>query len=124
MLEPNTVYDLVDSRARSSPERTQPSLRSDDGGRSFVTTRPSGRERSKITASTAARDAGVPGAGNELLRSDDAADTWQVVGRGLDGVTVYGVAACDDGTLLAATSSGVYRSTDAAQSWSPVDWNA
>ena len=64
------------------------------------------------------------GAGNELLCSDDAGDSWQVVGRGLDGVTIYGVVGVGDGTLLAATSSGVYRSSDAALTWTPAGWSA
>jgi hypothetical protein len=62
------------------------------------------------------------GAGPELLRSDDAGMSWEVVGGGLDGVTVYGVADVGD-TLLAATSSGVYRSVDAGVSWSPGSWS-
>jgi photosystem II stability/assembly factor-like uncharacterized protein len=57
------------------------------------------------------------------LRSDDAGMSWEVVGRGLDGVTIYGIAADSSGTLIAATSSGVYRSTDAGVSWSPANWN-
>ena len=125
-LEPNTVYDLVETSSGTILAGAQRSrvLRSDDGGRSFVTTRPSGREESKMYClNRGSGDRVYLGAGNELLCSDDAADTWQVVGRGLDGVTVYGVAACDDGTLLAATSSGVYRSTDAALTWSPEHWN-
>ncbi len=117
VLEPNTVYDLVETSSGTILAGAQRSrvLRSDDGGRSFVTTRPTRpRGVEDVLPQPSARATGcTSGAGNELLRSDDAADTWQVVGRGLDGVTVYGVAACDDGTLLAATSSGVYRSTDA-----------
>jgi photosystem II stability/assembly factor-like uncharacterized protein len=62
------------------------------------------------------------GTGSELLRSDDAGLSWEVVGRGLDGVTIYGIAGDSTDTLIAATSSGIYRSVDAGVSWSPANW--
>jgi photosystem II stability/assembly factor-like uncharacterized protein len=126
-LEPNTVYDVLELSTGVILAGAQRSriLRSDDGGRTFVTTRPRGREDAKMySLNRGVGDTVYLGAGAELLRSDDAGESWDVVSRGLDGVTVYGVAACDDGTLLAATSSGVYRSTNAATSWTPVNWNA
>ncbi len=63
------------------------------------------------------------GTGSSCCAATTPADSWEVVGRGLDGVTIYGVAALRHGTLIAATSSGVYRSVDAALNWSPVHWN-
>jgi hypothetical protein len=126
-LEPNTVYDVVELSSGVILAGAQRSkiLRSDDGARTFVTTRPNGRAESKMySLSRGIGDAVYLGAGAELLRSHDAGDSWEVVSRGMDGVTVYGVVAFEDGTLLAATSSGVYRSSDDALSWSPVDWNA
>jgi photosystem II stability/assembly factor-like uncharacterized protein len=125
-LEPNTVYDVLELSSGVILAGAQRSrvLRSDDRGRTFVTTRPSGREESKMySLSKGVGDAVYLGAGAELLRSDDAGDSWEVVSRGLDGVTVYGVAVHGDGTLLAATSSGAYRSSNNAVSWSPVNWN-
>jgi photosystem II stability/assembly factor-like uncharacterized protein len=124
-LEPNTVYDVVETASGVIVGGAQRSrvLRSEDGGRSFVTTRPEGREESKMYSLSLDRhDRLYLGAGPELLRSDDAGLSWEVVGGGLDGVTVYGVVDIGD-TLLAATSSGVYRSVDAGVSWSPASWN-
>jgi hypothetical protein len=124
-VEATTVYDVVETTAGVIVGGAQRSriLRSEDGGRSFVTTRPHGRQDSKMYSLSRDRhDRLYLGAGPELLRSDDAGMSWEVVGGGLDGVTVYGVADVGD-TLLAATSSGVYRSVDAGVSWSPGSWS-
>jgi hypothetical protein len=125
-LEPNTVYDVLELSTGVILAGAQRSriLRSNDAGRTFVTTRPRDREEAKMySLSRGVGDTVYLGAGAELLRSDDAGDSWDVVSRGLDGVTVYGVAVLDGGTLLAATSSGVYRSSDVAVSWTPLNWN-
>jgi ligand-binding sensor domain-containing protein len=125
-LDPNTVYDVIETGSGvvlAGAQRTR-ILRSVDGGESFVTTRPHARQDAKMySLSIDQHDRLYLGTGSELLRSDDAGMSWEVVGRGLDGVTIYGIAADSSGTLIAATSSGVYRSTDAGVSWSPANWN-
>jgi hypothetical protein len=125
-LDPNTVYDVIETASGvvlGGAQRTR-ILRSEDGGESFVTTRPRGRQESKMyTLAIDHHDRLYLGTGSELLRSDDTGLSWEVVGRGLDGVTVYGIAGDTTDTLFAATSSGVYRSADAGVSWSPARWN-
>jgi ligand-binding sensor domain-containing protein len=125
-LDPNTVYDVIESSSGivlGGAQRTR-ILRSQDGGESFVTTRPHGRQEAKMySLSNDQRDRLYLGTGSELLRSDDDGESWEVVGRGLDGVTIYGIAGDSNDTLIAATSSGVYRSVDAGVNWSPVNWN-
>jgi photosystem II stability/assembly factor-like uncharacterized protein len=117
------VYDLVEPRPGlllGGAQRCRV-LRSTDGGRSFASTRPAGREDSKMYC-LATDGAGrvYLSAGSELLRSDDGGESWRVVGDGLDGVTVFGLAAVAD-TMLAATSSGLYRSTDAGGVWAAAE---
>ena len=125
-LDPNTVYDVIETASGvvlGGAQRTR-ILRSEDGGESFVTTRPRGRQESKMyTLAIDHHDRLYLGTGSELLRSDDTGLSWEVVGRGLDGVTVYGIAGDTTDTLFAATSSGVYRSADAGVSWSPARWD-
>ena len=125
-IDPNTVYDVIETASGvvlGGAQRTR-ILRSEDGGESFVTTRPRGRQEAKMySLSIDHHDRLYLGTGSELLRSDDAGLSWEVVGRGLDGVTIYGIAGDSTDTLIAATSSGVYRSVDAGVSWSPVHWN-
>ena len=62
-LEPNTVYDLVETASGTILAGAQRSriLRSDDGGRSFVTTRPAGRDDSKMYCLNRGRRSAVPG---------------------------------------------------------------
>lgn len=57
------------------------------------------------------------GTGGELLRSRDSAATWELVGDGLDGVSVYAMSAQVRGVLVAATSSGMYTSDDCGETW-------
>ena len=125
-LDPNTVYDVMETGSGvvlAGAQRTR-ILRSEDGGESFVTTRPRGRQEAKMySLSIDQRDRLYLGTGSELLRSDDDGLSWEVVGRGLDGVTIYGIAGDSIDTLIAATSSGVYRSADAGLNWSPANWN-
>jgi photosystem II stability/assembly factor-like uncharacterized protein len=59
------------------------------------------------------------GSGARLLRSADAAATWDVIDDGLEGATVFDVAAYRSGILVAATSFGLYRSVDDGATWQP-----
>jgi ligand-binding sensor domain-containing protein len=125
-LEQTTVYDLCETSTGVIVAGAQRCriLRSTDAGRSFQTSRPQGRDESKMYCLAIDDDDRLYlGAGSELLRSDDAGDSWLVVGGGLDGVTVFGVACVQGDRLLAATSSGVYRSDDAGVNWTPSHWN-
>ncbi len=57
------------------------------------------------------------GAGSQLLRSDDGANSWTVLDKGIDGVSVYDLREGADGLLAAATSVGVFVSDDGGDSW-------
>jgi photosystem II stability/assembly factor-like uncharacterized protein len=58
----------------------------------------------------------------EILRSDDAGLTWTTVDRPRDHMLALAVHPSDRDTLLAGTMyEGVFRSTDAGSSWSPVN---
>jgi photosystem II stability/assembly factor-like uncharacterized protein len=119
--EPITVYRLVESSSGALFAGAQGSviLCSADGGASWESRRPMGASGSKMySLSIDRRDRLYLGTGAQLLRSDDGAESWYDIGTGLDGLTTYGLAAGDDGVLLAATSSGMYRSVDDAASWS------
>ena len=62
-------------------------------------------------------------ADRRIVMTLDAGGSWTVIGGGLDGVTVFGVADLGGDRLLAATSSGVYRSADAGFTWTPSHWS-
>jgi photosystem II stability/assembly factor-like uncharacterized protein len=57
------------------------------------------------------------GAGGQLLRSDDKAQSWTVLGEGIDGVSTYAITETEDHTLIAATNVGMFRSDDGGDSW-------
>ena len=57
------------------------------------------------------------GAGGQLLRSTDGAQTWTVLDNGIDGVSVYDLREGPDGLLAAATSVGLFASDDGGDSW-------
>jgi photosystem II stability/assembly factor-like uncharacterized protein len=57
------------------------------------------------------------GGGSQLLRSADRARTWTVLDDGLDGMSIYDMQEGPDGTLVVATSAGMYVSTDGGDSW-------
>jgi photosystem II stability/assembly factor-like uncharacterized protein len=55
-----------------------------------------------------------------VFRSDDAGETWQPAGKGLEDVTIVALALHpkQPDTLFAATAQGVlFRSDDGATSW-------
>ncbi len=93
-------------------------LRSDDGGASWKLLPP--RDLDDLKMFCLALDSGdrlYMAAGAVLMCSDDGADSWDPIGEGLDGVTVYDLAEHPDGALLAATSAGIYRSRDRGATW-------
>lgn len=57
------------------------------------------------------------GAGGQLLRSSDGAQTWTVLDEGIDGVSVYDLREGPDGLLAAATSVGVFVSDNGGDNW-------
>ncbi len=52
-----------------------------------------------------------------LLRTSDGGHTWVDASFGLESLEVSALAWTVDGTLLAATSDGIYRSRDAGRAW-------
>ncbi|MCE9622612.1 MAG: hypothetical protein K8R99_09735 [Actinomycetia bacterium] len=57
------------------------------------------------------------GAGGQLLRSDDGAQSWTILDNGIDGVSVYDLREGPDGLLAAATSVGLFVSDDGGDNW-------
>ncbi len=57
------------------------------------------------------------GAGGQLLRSADGAQSWTVLDEGIDGVSVYDLREGPDGLVAAATSVGLFVSDDGGDSW-------
>jgi photosystem II stability/assembly factor-like uncharacterized protein len=57
------------------------------------------------------------GAGGQLLRSDDKAQTWTVLDEGIDGVSVYALTETPEHTLVAATNVGMFHSDDGGDTW-------
>lgn len=93
-------------------------LRSTDGGRSWTDCPPATRHEAKIYSLTVDRNDWLYlGAGGELLRSRDAAVTWELLADGLDGVSVYAMDEGDGGVLAAATNTGMYTSRDRGETW-------
>lgn len=78
---------------------------------------PFGREAKMYSLYSDSRDRIFLGAGGQLLRSDDAAHTWRVLDEGIDGISVYDLREGPDSILAAATSSGVYTSSDGGETW-------
>ena len=123
--EPITSYRVRETSGGTMIAGAQRSciLRSSDGGRTWQASRPRGLDDSKLYClAVDASDRRLSGTGTPPLRSDDAGDGWGVVGDGLDGVTVYEVSADSGGTLLASSSSGMYRSTDAGRTFHHTPW--
>jgi hypothetical protein len=95
-------------------------LRSHDGGLTWASLDTTGTTDTKMFSLAIDPDDRLYlGAGAQLLVSDDGADTWEVAGDGLDGATVYDLAAHPSGSLIAATSYGLYRSLDRGETWEP-----
>ena len=123
--DPITVYrvrELSDGTMIAGAQRSC-ILRSGDGGATWTASRPQGLDDSKLYClAVDADDRVYLGTGARLLRSEDAGDCWQVIGDGLDGVTVYELSAHPGGVLLVSTSSGMFRSEDAGLTFRPVPW--
>ena len=95
-------------------------LRSHDGGATWTSLDTTGTTDTKMFClAIDADDRLYLGAGAQLLISDDGADSWEAAGDGLDGATVYDLAVHPSGSLIAATSYGLYRSLDRGETWEP-----
>lgn len=55
--------------------------------------------------------------GRGVLRSDDAGRTWDTANFGLEDLEVTALVWLSNGTLLAATASGIYRSSNEGRAW-------
>jgi photosystem II stability/assembly factor-like uncharacterized protein len=122
--EPITVYRIVETATGVLFAGAQGSciLCSVDGGATWIASSPAGLVGSKMYCLAIDRsDRLYLGSGAKLLRSAGLAASWQEIGEGLDGVTTYGLTQHSSGALIAATSSGMYRSDDDAVSWHPID---
>ncbi len=92
--------------------------RSDDDGDSWqACPLPLGREAKMYTLFVDRTDRLFLGSGGQLLRSDDGAETWQILDDGIDGLSVYALCQTGDGLLAAATTGGVVVSDDGGDSW-------
>jgi len=95
-------------------------LRSHDGGSTWASLDTTGTTDTKMfSLAIDGDDRLYLGAGAQLLVSDDGAHSWEVAGDGLDGATVYDLAVHPSGSLIAATSYGLYRSLDRGETWEP-----
>lgn len=122
--EPITVYRIVEATNDVLFAGAQRSciLRSADGGTTWSASTPAGLVDSKMYCLAIDQsDRLYLGTGARLLRSTDSGESWQETGEGLDGVTTYGLTQHSCGALIAATSSGMYRSDDDAASWHPAE---
>jgi photosystem II stability/assembly factor-like uncharacterized protein len=123
--DPISVYRVVETASGAIFGGAQRTciLRSKNGGASWDATRPSGLVESKMYCMIVdAQDRVFVGSGAQLLRTEDLGETWQVIGRGLDGVTVYALSSHPSGTLLASTTAGMYWSDDAGLTFHPAPW--
>jgi peptidyl-prolyl cis-trans isomerase C len=111
-----TVYAIVDGRIWARTDGT-PVWQSRMGGVTTVQV-----EALALDPSDAARIWAV-GAG-QVFRSDDSGGRWQPVGQPLPtaGTAVHGIAASGR-LLLLSTDQGLYRSTDAGDTWQFVTDN-
>jgi photosystem II stability/assembly factor-like uncharacterized protein len=57
------------------------------------------------------------GASDGLLCSDDAGESWSSASEGMGTIGVHAVRQLTSGDLLAATDTGVYRSSDGSRTW-------
>lgn len=90
----------------------------DDGDTWHELPLPLGQEAKMYSLFVDSADRIFIGAGGQLLRSDDGAQSWTVLDDGIDGVSVYDVRE-HDGMLAAATTAGVFLSRDRGATWQP-----
>lgn len=93
-------------------------LTSTDGGINWSACPPAVEHEAKTyTIGVDHLDRVLLGAGGQLLRSDDQAQSWTVLDEGIDGVSTYALTETNDHTLIAATNVGLFRSDDGGDSW-------
>ena len=92
-------------------------LSKDDGDTWELRPLPLGQEGKMYSLVADSNDRLFLGSGGLLLRSDDAAQTWIILDAGIDGVSVYDLREGPDGLLAAATSAGIFTSTDGGDTW-------
>lgn len=56
-----------------------------------------------------------------VRKSVDGGRAWKRIGDGLDNDDIHDIKVLGDGTLLATTNTGIYRSRDAAASWHSLE---
>ena len=93
------------------------SASTDDGDTWELRPLPLGQEGKMYSLVADSNDRLFLGSGGLLLRSDDAAQTWIILDAGIDGVSVYDLREGPDGLLAAATSAGIFTSTDGGDTW-------
>jgi hypothetical protein len=98
-------------------------LKSNDSGSTWTTTGVSSGNvydfMVDLTQSTYIYYAGILDAG--IRRSDASRNSWPIANTGMHaGADVYGIALGSPGVYYAASDSGVYKSTDAAVSWTQM----
>jgi len=89
----------------------------DDGNSWELCPLPLGQESKMYSLSADKAGRLFLGAGSQLLRSADGAQTWTLLDNGIDGVSVYDLREGPDGLLAAATSVGLFVSDDGGDSW-------
>ncbi len=119
-LSGRSYYGLAqtsDGTVYAGGRRCYISRSGDDGDSWEPCPLPHGREAKMYTLFVDRADGLFLGSGGQLLRSDDGAQTWQVLDDGIDGLSIYDLCQTDDGLLAAATTGGVVVSDDGGDSW-------
>ena len=119
-LAGRSYYSLTqtsDGTIYAGGRRCYISASTDDGDTWDVRPPPFGREAKMYSLYADSRDRIYLGAGGQLLRSDDAARTWTVLDDDIDGISFYDIREGPDSILAAATSCGVYTSSNGGDTW-------
>ena len=111
------MTQTADGAIYAGGRRCYISRSTDDGDTWALCALPLGQESKMYTLAGDSAGRLFLGAGGQLLRSDDAANTWTVLDEGIDGVSVYDLREGPDGLLAAATSVGLFVSDDGGDSW-------
>jgi len=94
-------------------------LSSSDGGTTWSACAPAVEHEAKTyTIGVDHLDRIFLGAGGQLLRSADKAQSWTVLDQGIDGVSIYALTETPEHILVAATNVGMFRSEDGGDTWS------